>query len=46
MAPIMIKRMQKARQKLLALHGGRTFLEPLVIESPFMDQELDVSSLA
>ena len=42
MAPVMIKRMQRAREKLLALHSGATALQPVVLESPFMDQELDI----
>jgi CRP/FNR family transcriptional regulator, cyclic AMP receptor protein len=43
MAPVMIKRMQAARDKMLAMHHGRASLEPVVLESPFMDQELDTA---
>ena len=43
MAPVMIKRMQGARQRMLAIHSGAEALKPLVLESPFMDQELDGS---
>ena len=42
MAPIMLKRMQSAREKMLAVYQGRTWLEPAaVLESPFLDQEMD-----
>jgi len=43
MAPIMLRRLQAARDKMLAVHHGRASLEPVVLESPFMDQELDTS---
>lgn len=43
MAPIMLKRMQAARDKMLAVHHGAASLEPaVVIESPFLDQEMDI----
>jgi CRP/FNR family transcriptional regulator, cyclic AMP receptor protein len=42
-APIMLRRLQAARDKMLAIHHGRASLEPVVLESPFMDQELDTS---
>ena len=41
MAPVMIKRMQAARQRMLAINTGAEVLKPMVLESPFMDQELD-----
>lgn len=41
MAPIMLRRLQAARDKMLAVHHGRASLQPVVLESPFMDQELD-----
>ena len=41
MAPVMIKRMQAARQRMLAINSGAEVLKPMVLESPFMDQELD-----
>jgi CRP/FNR family cyclic AMP-dependent transcriptional regulator len=41
MAPVMLRRLQAARKKMLALHHGTGSLEPVVLESPFMDQELD-----
>ncbi|MGB9475541.1 MAG: cyclic nucleotide-binding domain-containing protein [Candidatus Udaeobacter sp.] len=41
MAPIMLRRLQAARDKMLAIHHGRASLEPVVLESPFMDQEQD-----
>ena len=43
MAPVMIKRMQAARQRMLAIHTGAEVLKPMVLESPFMDQELDTA---
>ena len=42
MAPIMLKRMQAARDKMVAVNHGETSLEPVVLESPFMDQEQDI----
>jgi CRP/FNR family cyclic AMP-dependent transcriptional regulator len=42
MAPVMIKRLQKSRGKMLAVHAGKTSLEPVVVEPPFLDQELDL----
>jgi CRP-like cAMP-binding protein len=41
--PVMMKRLQAARQRMLELHAHRTELKPVVIESPFMDQERDSS---
>jgi len=41
MAPVMLRRLQAARKKMLALHHRTGSLEPVVLESPFMDQELD-----
>jgi CRP-like cAMP-binding protein len=38
---VMNRRMQNARQKMLGVHSGKVSLEPVVLESPFMDQELD-----
>ena len=43
MAPIMLRRLQAARDKMLAVHHGRASLQPVVLESPFMDQELDTN---
>ena len=40
MAPTMVQRMQKARETLIGVHAGTVHLKP--VESPFMDQELDV----
>jgi CRP/FNR family transcriptional regulator, cyclic AMP receptor protein len=39
--PVMLRRLQAAREKMLAVHHGTASLEPVVLESPFMDQELD-----
>ena len=41
MAPIMLKRLQGARQKMLAIHARGEKLEPVVGMSPFMQQEFD-----
>jgi CRP-like cAMP-binding protein len=43
MTPVMIKRLQSARRKMLSVHAHRASLEPVVLESPFLDQELDVA---
>jgi CRP/FNR family transcriptional regulator, cyclic AMP receptor protein len=42
MAPIMLRRLQAAREKMLAIHAQTEALEPLVLESPFMGQEQDI----
>jgi CRP/FNR family cyclic AMP-dependent transcriptional regulator len=41
MTAVMTRRMQAARQKMLGVHSGSTTLQPVILESPFMDQELD-----
>jgi CRP/FNR family transcriptional regulator, cyclic AMP receptor protein len=41
MTAIMTRRMQAARRKMLNLHAGNASLEPVVVQSPFMDQEMD-----
>jgi hypothetical protein len=41
MAPVMIKRIQAARQRMLAIQSGAEVLKPAVLKSPFMDQEFD-----
>ena len=41
MSAIMIKRLQAARDKMLAIDSQQTALHPVVVQSPFMDQELD-----
>lgn len=38
---VMNRRMQNARRKMLDVHSGKAFLEPVVVQPPFMDQELD-----
>jgi CRP/FNR family cyclic AMP-dependent transcriptional regulator len=43
MAPIMLRRLQAARDKMLAIHHGRASLEPVILESPFMGQELNTN---
>jgi CRP-like cAMP-binding protein len=44
MSAVMIKRLQAARTKMLAVDSQETALQPVVIESPFMDQELDIEA--
>jgi CRP/FNR family cyclic AMP-dependent transcriptional regulator len=39
--PIVMKRLQAARRKMLSLHAYGAALEPVVLESPFLDQEHD-----
>jgi len=39
--PIMMKRLQSARRKMLSVHAHGAALEPVVLESPFLDQEKD-----
>jgi CRP/FNR family transcriptional regulator, cyclic AMP receptor protein len=43
MTVVMNRRMQAARNKMLAVHQGSATLEPAALESPFLDQELDAS---
>jgi len=44
MSAVMIKRLQAAREKMLAINLHQAALPPaLVIQSPFMDQELDTA---
>jgi CRP/FNR family transcriptional regulator, cyclic AMP receptor protein len=42
MGAVMIKRLQAAREKMVAIHAQEAALEPVVLRAPFMDQELDV----
>jgi CRP/FNR family transcriptional regulator, cyclic AMP receptor protein len=42
--PIMLKRLQAARRKMLSVHAHGATLEPAVLESPFLDQEHDIES--
>ncbi len=39
--PIMMKRLQSARRRMLSVHAHGAALEPVVLESPFLDQEKD-----
>lgn len=43
MSAVMIKRLQAAREKMLAIDAHETALRPVVVQSPFMDQELDTA---
>jgi CRP-like cAMP-binding protein len=45
MAPVILRRLQAARKKMLSLHSREAPLEPVVLKSPFMDQELDTVQL-
>ena len=44
MSAIMIKRLQRARTKMLAIQSRGASLQPVVLEPPFLDQELDTCS--
>ena len=46
MTAVMTRRMQNARRKMLGIHSGKMFLEPVVLESPFVDRESDTSPAA
>jgi CRP/FNR family cyclic AMP-dependent transcriptional regulator len=41
MTPVMLKRLQAARRKMLSVHAHGASLEPVVLASPFLDQEQD-----
>jgi len=41
MAPVMLRRLQAARKKMLSIHAHSEELEPVVGLSPFMEQELE-----
>jgi CRP-like cAMP-binding protein len=41
MSAVMIKRLQAARDKMLAIGSHQAALSPVVVQPPFMDQELD-----
>jgi CRP/FNR family transcriptional regulator, cyclic AMP receptor protein len=43
MSAVMIKRLQAAREKMLEIDAHQTALPPVVLQSPFMDQELDTA---
>ena len=43
MSAVMIKRLQAAREKMLAIDSQQATLPPAVVQSPFMDQELDTA---
>ena len=44
MSAVMIKRLQAAREKMLAIDSNQASLSPVpVVQSPFMDQELDTA---
>ena len=43
MSAIMTKRLQAARNKMLAIQSREASLQPVVLEPPFLDQELDTS---
>ena len=39
---VMTRRLQNARRTMIGLHSGTLRLPQVVLESPFMDQELDI----
>ncbi len=41
MTPVMMKRLQGARRRMLSVHAHSAALEPVILESPFLDQEQD-----
>ena len=43
MGAVMIKRLQAAREKMVAVDADETELQSVVLQSPFMDQELDIA---
>jgi CRP-like cAMP-binding protein len=45
MSAVMIKRLQAAREKMLSIDSHETALSPVVVQSPFMDQELDTTEV-
>jgi CRP-like cAMP-binding protein len=45
LSAVMTRRMQNARRGMLGVHSRQVLLKPLVLPSPFMDQELDVPSM-
>ena len=46
MTPVMMKRLQAARRKMLYLHAHRAQLEPIVPRSPFLNHENDTMEVA
>ena len=44
MMPVMIKRMQRAREKLVAVNAGQASLGPVIIESPFLAGKVDITT--
>ena len=46
MMPVMIKRMQRARENLVAVNAGVTSLGPVLINSPFLTREVDITTTA
>lgn len=43
MSAVMTKRLQAARGKMLSIDSQQTELSPVVVQAPFMDQELDIA---
>jgi CRP/FNR family transcriptional regulator, cyclic AMP receptor protein len=39
--PVMMKRLQSARRRMLSVYAHGAALEPVILESPFLDQEKD-----
>jgi|GEM_PF-405161 len=43
MGAVMIKRLQAAREKMVAVHSDEAELQPVILQAPFMDQEFDIA---
>jgi CRP-like cAMP-binding protein len=41
MAPVMLRRLQAARKRMLSIHAHAAALEPVFVEWPFFDQDQD-----
>jgi len=39
--PIMLQRLQRARRRMLSIYTNQAVLEPVVVQPPLLDQELD-----
>jgi len=44
MMPVMIKRMQRARERLVTVNAGQASLGPVIIESPFLTGKVDIAT--
>lgn len=44
MTTVMNRRMQNASRKRIGVHSGKALLQPVILQAPFLDQELDIYS--